>query len=114
MTYNKINNGIGWLCGIIATAVYVSTAERTTSFWFCGEFLASAFNMQFVRQPGASLCLMLQNVFSNLAFGNPEQIAFWMNIGSAVSSGLTIVFLFWSVTELARKVLWKAGETLPA
>ena len=112
MKYNKINNGIGWLCGLIATTVYVLTAERTTSFWDCGEFIASAFKMQIVHQPGAPLFLMLQNVFSNLAFGNPELIAFWMNIGSALSSGLTIVFLFWSITALARKVLWKPGTEL--
>jgi len=112
MNYNKINNSIGWLCGLVATAVYVSTAERTTSFWDCGEFIASAFKMQIVHQPGAPLFLMLQNVFSNLAFGNPELIAFWMNIGSALSSGLTIVFLFWSITALARKVLWKPGTAL--
>src|SRR3546814_441678 len=55
---------------------------------------------------------MLQNVFSNLAFGNPERIAYWMNIGSAVSSGLTILFLFWTITALARKALWKPGTEL--
>jgi len=112
MNYNKINNIIGWLCGLIATTVYVMTAERTTSFWDTGEFIASAYKMQIVHQPGAPLFLMLQNVFSNLAFGNPERIAFWMNIGSAVSSGLTIVFLFWTITALARKVIWKPGTVL--
>ncbi len=109
MNYNRINNIIGWVCGLVATSVYVMTAERTTSFWDTGEFIASAYKMQIVHQPGAPLFLMLQNVFSNLAFGNPERIAFWMNIGSAISSGLTIVFLFWSITALARKVLWKPG-----
>src|SRR5690606_27506278 len=103
--YNKINNLVVWLCGLIATAVYVMNAERTTSFWDTGEFIASAYKLQIVHQPGAPLFLMLQNVFSNLAFGNPERIAFWMNIGSAVSSGLTILFLFWTITALARKVV---------
>jgi Permeases of the drug/metabolite transporter (DMT) superfamily len=112
MNYNKINNSIGWLCGLIATAVYISTLERTTSFWDTGEFIASAYKMQIVHQPGAPLFLMLQNVFSNLAFGNPERIAFWMNVGSALSSGLTIVFLYWSITALARKVIWKPGTEL--
>lgn len=112
MNYNKVNNVIGWACGLIATAVYVLTVERTTSFWDTGEFIASAYKMQIVHQPGAPLFLMLQNVFSNLAFGNPERIAYWMNIGSAVSSGLTIVFLFWSITALARKVIWKPGAAL--
>ncbi len=112
MNYNRINNSIGWLCGLLATTVYVLTAERTTSFWDTGEFIASAYKMQIVHQPGAPLFLMLQNVFSNLAFGNPERIAYWMNIGSAVSSGLTILFLFWSITALARKVVWKPGAEL--
>lgn len=112
MNYNKINNIVGWVCGAIATLVYVMTVERTTSFWDTGEFIASAYKMQIVHQPGAPLFLMLQNVFSNLAFGNPERIAYWMNIGSAVSSGLTILFLFWSITALARKVVWKPGTDL--
>lgn len=112
MNYNKINNILGWACGLIATIVYVMTVERTTSFWDTGEFIASAYKMQIVHQPGAPLFLMLQNVFSNLAFGNPERIAYWMNIGSAVSSGLTILFLFWTITALARKVIWKPAEEL--
>ncbi|WP_257669017.1 glycosyltransferase family 117 protein [Parapedobacter tibetensis] len=112
MNYNRINNSIGWICGLIATVVYVLTVERTTSFWDTGEFIASAYKMQIVHQPGAPLFLMLQNVFSNLAFGNTERIAYWMNIGSAVSSGLTILFLFWSITALARKVIWKPGSEL--
>lgn len=105
MNYNKINNLLGWFCAIIATAVYVITAERTTSWWDCGEFIASAYKMQIVHQPGAPLFLMIQNVFSNLAFGDRTQIAFWMNVGSAVSSGLTIMFLFWTITALGRKII---------
>lgn len=105
MNYNKVNNLLGWFCAILATAVYVITAERTTSWWDCGEFIASAYKMQIVHQPGAPLFLMVQNVFSNLAFGERTQIAFWMNVGSAVSSGLTIMFLFWTITALGRKVV---------
>lgn len=110
--YNKINNIVGWLCALVATTVYILTLERTTSWWDTGEFIAAAYKLQIVHQPGAPLFLMLQNVFSNLAFGNPERIAFWMNVGSAVSSGLTILFLFWTITALARKAVWKKGTTL--
>lgn len=114
MNYNKINNLLGWCCAIVATLVYVLTAERTTSWWDCGEFIASAYKMQIVHQPGAPLFLMVQNIFSNLAMGDKTQIAFWMNIGSAVSSGLTIMFLFWSITALGRKLfLAKADINLP-
>jgi len=112
MNYNKINNIAGWACGILATLVYVMTMERTTSFWDTGEFIASAYKMQIVHQPGAPLFLMLQNIFSNLAFGDEMRIAFWMNFGSAVSSGLTIVFLFWTITALARKTIAPRGAEL--
>lgn len=104
MSYNKINNLLGWLCAFIATLTYVLTAERTTSWWDTGEFIASAYKMQIVHQPGAPLFLMIQNLFGNLALGDTERVAFWMNIGSAVCSGLTILFLFWTITALARKV----------
>lgn len=104
MDYKKINNLLGWICAVIATAVYVVTVERTVSWWDCGEFIASAFKMQIVHQPGAPLFLMIQNLFSNLAMGDTTQIAFWMNIGSAVCSGLTILFLFWTITALGRKL----------
>jgi Protein of unknown function (DUF2723). len=110
MNYAKINNLIGWLCALIATTTYVLTMEPTTSWWDPGEFIAAAHRMQIVHQPGAPLFLMLQNVFSNLSFGNPERIAYWMNMGSVVSSGLTVLFLFWTITALVRKVVGKAGE----
>lgn len=103
MNYSKINNLLGWLCAIIATLTYVLTAEKTTSWWDTGEFIASAYKMQIVHQPGAPLFLMIQNIFSNLAFGDATRIAYWMNIGSAVCSGLTIMFLFWTITALAKK-----------
>ncbi len=104
MDYKKINNLLGWICAVIATVVYVMTVERTVSWWDCGEFIASAYKMQIVHQPGAPLFLMIQNLFSNLAMGDTARIAFWMNIGSTVCSGLTILFLFWTITALARKV----------
>lgn len=107
MNYNKINNLLGWLCAIIATLTYVFTAERTTSWWDCGEFIASAYKMQIVHQPGAPLFLMIENLFSNFAMGDRTKIAYWMNIGSAVCSGATIMFLFWTITALARKVFFE-------
>ncbi|MEJ5055384.1 glycosyltransferase family 117 protein [Sphingobacterium sp. MYb382] len=105
MHYQKINNLIGWLCAILATLVYGYTADPYTSWWDTGEFIASAYRLQIVHQPGAPLFLMIQNVFSNLALSDPTKIAYAMNIGSAVCSGLTILFLFWTVTALTRKVL---------
>jgi len=110
MNYSKIDNLVGWLCALVATTTYVLTMEPTTSWWDSGEFIAAAHRMQIVHQPGAPLFLLLQNVFSNLAFGDTQQIAYWMNFGSAVASGLTILFLFWTITALVRKILVKKGE----
>src|SRR5690606_26493714 len=105
MNYNKINNLLGWFCAIIATAVYVITAERTTSWWDCGQCNASADYMQILLQAGATLCLLIQNVFSDRAFGDRTQIGFWVDVGFAVSSGLTIMFSFWTITALGRKII---------
>src|SRR5690606_12857214 len=104
MEFKKYNNVLGWVTAFIATLVYVLTMEPTTSWWDTGEFIAAAYKLQIVHQPGAPLFLMLQNVFSNLAMGDVSRIAYWMNFGSAVSSGLTILFSFWTITALAKKV----------
>ncbi|WP_443944671.1 DUF2723 domain-containing protein [Pedobacter sp. AW1-32] len=112
MNYSKVNNIVGWICFFIATLTYVLTLEPSASFWDCGEFIASAFRMQVVHQPGAPLFLMIQRFFSIFAFGDLTNIAYWMNIGSAVSSGATILFLFWSITAIAKKTVVKTGEVI--
>lgn len=112
MNYSKVNNIVGWVCFLIATITYVLTLEPSASFWDCGEFIASAYRMQVVHQPGAPLFLMIQRFFSLFAFGDTTKVAYWMNVGSAVSSGATILFLFWTITALAKKIVYKAGEEL--
>lgn len=112
MNFKKINNILGWLCFAIAAITYTLTLEPSASFWDCGEFIAAAFKLQVVHQPGAPLFLMVQKMFSLFAGGNVHKVAWWMNMGSALSSAATILFLFWTITALARKVLWKAGEAL--
>ncbi len=112
MNYTKTNNILGWACFAIATITYILTLEPTASFWDCGEFIAAAFKLQVVHQPGAPLFLMIQKVFSLLAFGDTSRIAYWMNVGSALSSGATILFLFWTITALAKKALLNQGEEL--
>lgn len=111
MNYKKINNLLGWAVGIIATLTYILTLEKTTSWWDTGEFIASAYKLQIVHQPGAPLFLMIQNLFSNLAMGDNTRIAYWMNVGSAVCSGLTITFLFWTITALAKKAYVSFSKT---
>jgi hypothetical protein len=110
MTYAKLNNTIAWTCFCIAFLTYFLTLEPSVSFWDCGEFIGSALRLQVVHQPGAPLFLMIERLFSMFAAGDLTRVAFWMNIGSAVASAATILFLFWTITALARKVLIKPGR----
>ncbi|MES2457482.1 MAG: DUF2723 domain-containing protein [Bacteroidota bacterium] len=112
MNYSKINNITGWLCFAVATITYILTLEPSVSFWDCGEFIASALKMQVVHQPGAPLFLMIQRFFSLFAFGDNQKVAYFMNVGSAIASGATILFLFWTITALAKKVLIKQREEI--
>jgi len=111
MTYSKINNLTGWFCFAVATITYILTLEPSVSFWDCGEFIASALKMQVVHQPGAPLFLMIQRFFGLFAGADVTKVAYFMNVGSAVASGATILFLFWTITALAKKMIVKAGET---
>lgn len=112
MNYTKINNITGWLCFLIAAVTYILTLEPSVSFWDCGEFIASAFKMQVVHQPGAPLFLMIQRFFSIFAFGDTTKIAYFMNVGSALASAATILFLFWTITALAKKMVVKTNQEL--
>jgi hypothetical protein len=112
MNYSKINNLTGWFCFLVAAVTYILTLEPSVSFWDCGEFIASALKMQVVHQPGAPLFLMIQRFFSLFAFGDLQKIAYFMNVGSALASAATILFLFWTITALAKKVLIKNQEDL--
>ena len=112
MTYIKINNLLGWLSFLIAIVVYTLTLEPTTSFWDSGEFIASAYKLQVVHQPGAPLFLMLGKVFSLIAGSDTSRVAFWINMCSALASAATILFLFWTITALAKKVIQEKGTEL--
>lgn len=112
MNYNRINNLLGWLSFLTALIVYTLTLEPTTSFWDSGEFIASAYKLQVVHQPGAPLYLMISKVFSLLAGGDTSRVAYWINIGSALASAATILFLFWTISALARKIIAKPGVSL--
>jgi hypothetical protein len=112
MNYNKTNNLLGWFSFLIALIVYTLTLEPSASFWDSGEFIASAYKLQVVHQPGAPLYLMLGKVFSLLAGDDTSRVAFWVNMCSAVASAATILFLFWTITALAKKVLSVKNEKL--
>lgn len=110
--YKKLNNLFGWVCFLIATGVYALTMERTGSWWDCGEFISCAYKLQVPHQPGAPLYILIYKMFTLLAAGNRTNIAFWGNFGSACCSGATILFLFWTITAFARKMLVKTNELI--
>lgn len=105
MTYKQINNLAGWLVFAIAATVYIITSEPTTSFWDCGEYIATASGLQVGHPPGAPLFQMLGRFFSLFAFGDNMAVARMVNTMSALSSAFTILFLFWTITHLAQKAL---------
>ncbi|MGB3619151.1 MAG: DUF2723 domain-containing protein, partial [Catalinimonas sp.] len=105
LEFKKLNDLVGWGVFAVATLVYVLTIEPTASFWDCGEFIACSYKLQVPHPPGAPLFLLVGRLFSLLAFGDLEQVAFWVNMVSALSSSFTVLFLFWTITLLARKVV---------
>ena len=112
MSFNKINNLVGWVVTLIACSVYIMTAEAGGSLWDCGEFVSSCFKLQVPHPPGAPLFVLLGRVFI-VAFGdNPLTAAKAVNVMSALSSGFTILFLFWTITHFARKIVQKDSEQL--
>lgn len=105
MQFKKINNITGWLVFLIASAVYILTAESGGSFWDCGEFVSSCFKLQIPHPPGAPLFVILGRVFIILFGDNPLNAAKAVNIMSALASSFTILFLFWTITHFARRLV---------
>lgn len=105
MNFSKVNNLVGWITGLIATTVYILTMEPTVSFWDCGEFISCAHKIEVGHSPGAPLFMMIQRIFGLLSFGDDHKVAMMMNAWSAVASGLTIMFLFWTITHFARRLM---------
>jgi hypothetical protein len=110
MNFRKTNNLTGWITFAIATFVYLKTMEPTTSFWDCGEFLSCAYKIEVGHSPGAPLFMMIQRMFGLLAGGNLQKVAIMINAWSAIASGLTILFLFWTITHFAKKLITQNAE----
>jgi len=104
MNYRKMNLIGGWLTFAISAFVYLSTIPHTTSFWDCGEFIGSAYRMEVCHPPGSPLFLMMGRLFSMFA-PTPADVATMVNIMSGLASAFTIMFLFWTITHLAKKLI---------
>jgi len=108
--FKKLNRIIGWVVFAIATLVYFLTVEPTASWWDCGEYISTAYKLQVGHPPGAPLFQLLGRFFSLFAFGDVSRVALMINIMSALSSSFTILFLFWTITHLAKKIAILSGE----
>lgn len=102
--YHKINNLTGWLTFIIASTVYILTMEPTASFWDCPEFIATAHNLEIGHPPGAPFFMLMGNFFSQFA-SDASHVAYMVNMMSALMSGACILFLFWTITHLVKKLV---------
>jgi len=107
--FDLLNNIFGWVAFAIAALVYLLTMEPTASFWDCGEFISSAYKLEVGHSPGAPFFILTGRMFTLFA-SDPTKVAVLVNSMSALLSAFTILFLFWTITHLARKVVVKTAE----
>ena len=108
--YRLINNVSGWAVFAVAAFTYLMTIEPTASLWDCGEFVASCFKLEVGHPPGNPVFMIMGRFFTLFAGGNVSKVAAMVNSMSALASAFTILFLFWTITHLARKILLKGEE----
>lgn len=111
LSFRLINRVTGWVTFVIASLTYILTAEPTASLWDCGEFITTSVGLQVGHPPGAPLFMIISRLFAIFA-PSAETQAVMINYMSALCSGFTILFLFWSITHLARKLVVKEGEEM--
>lgn len=104
LSYKLVNNVTGWITFVIASITYILTVEPTASLWDCGEFITTSVGLQVGHPPGAPLFMIISRLFAIFAPGVETQ-ALMINIMSALASGFTILFLFWTITHLAKKIV---------
>ncbi len=107
--YSFLNNVVGWLVLLFSSYVFIATIEPTASFWDCGEFIASATKLQVGHPPGAPLWMIIARIFGLFAT-EVDGIAAADNVFSALCSSFSILFLFWSITALAKKMSLQTGD----
>ena len=113
--FRLVDNLMGWLVFAVAAWTYCSTIEPTASFWDCPEFITTGYKLEVGHPPGAPFFMLTANLFSQLV-SDPAQVAKMVNIMSALFSALCILFLYWTISHLVRRLICKtpAGTTLPA
>ena len=109
MKFNFLNNIVGWLVCIFACAVYLLTMEPTVSLWDCGEFISCVKELQVPHPPGAPMFVMIGRFFTLFA-ADDASVALMVNAMSAIASGFGVLFLFWTITRLAKKAIGKAKD----
>ena len=109
--YRLVDNIVGWLTFFVAAFVYCSTIEPTASFWDCPEFITTGYRLEVGHPPGAPFFMLTANLFSQFA-SDATQVAYWVNIMSALLSATCILFLFWSITHLTRRLLINKWDEL--
>ncbi len=107
--FKLLNNIFGWIAFAIAAVTYLLTIEPTASFWDCGEFISTAYKLNVGHPPGAPFFMLTGHFFSMFA-SDPTQVAIMVNSLSALLSAFTILFLFWTITHIARKVIIKTDD----
>jgi hypothetical protein len=110
MNYKKLNIIVGWITFLVAVITFLLTLEPRASFWDCGEFITTAFKLEVGHPPGNPTFMIVGNVFTLL--GNNMSAAFWMNVFSALASAFAILFLFWTITHLTKRLI--ASEKEPS
>ena len=103
--YRFWNNALGWTTFVVALVTYTLTMEPTVSFWDCGEYITTSVKLEVGHPPGAPVFQLVANVMSQLALGDVTKQAYWVNYTSGLSSALSIPFLFWTITMLAKKLV---------
>ena len=109
--FKLVDNVLGWITFLVATFVYCSTIEPTASFWDCPEFITTGYKLEVGHPPGAPFFMLTANLFSHFA-SDPSQVAKMVNTMSALLSATTILFLFWSITHLTRRLIMKDWSCL--
>ncbi len=107
--FKTVDRIAGWGVFIVATISYLLTIEPTASYWDCGEFICTAFRQEVGHPPGAPLFMILGRFFSLFAFDDVEKVAVMINSMSAIASGLTILFLYWTITHIGRRIVCGSG-----